>query len=456
MKTIPAPLQAHYDSGQTTLCYLLKIVPLQGAAFGVTSLDVDVDYDDGGGELTYSAVTGANVSAIESSSTLAVNNAEAMLLIDTDLTQADINAGVLDYAKFYLYRINWANKSDGHELRQAGRTGQVRAHNELAGIIELRGLAQQLKQNYIDQYSLPCRARFGSALGEELFPCLFDASTLWQTLGVGAVGTETDREFTADGTPAATGPNGALPFVVATLKFLTGANAGLTVETETVAGAAITLRFPTPYAIEIGDSFQIRPDCEKRFAEDCVALFDNGLNFRGEPWIPLTEEAPGQSPGAYVKGLGAPPSTPDPIPDPSPVPPDPAPDISGAVTWESVFGRGFGEQVVADVTRVIPYNGLAIWFQVPDTSDSVEVIFDMIEVTGGINSTLTGSVNTGVLDFSSPVVSTLGLSGNITGGINKAGLDRILVPGNIYIFNCRNNEPNDPNTARLRVSYVVD
>jgi uncharacterized phage protein (TIGR02218 family) len=303
---IPTALQTHLDTKATTICFLLKIVPQNASAFGVTSLDKDVDYDDGNGSMTYSSVTGVNMSAVEASAGLGVDNAEGLLLVSTDFTQQDINAGVLDYADYYLYRINWDDHSQGHYLIQSGRTGIAKTHDTRSGLIELRGLAQQLKQNFVDLYSLTCRARFGSQVGEELFPCMFDTTSLWSNGTITGVGTEADREFTASIAPAATGPNGALPFNVAIITFLTGNNAGLTVETETVSGTSITLRFQSSYNMEIGDTYKIRPDCAKRYAEDCVALFDNGLFFRGEPWIPLTEEAQSQTPGANVPGFGAP------------------------------------------------------------------------------------------------------------------------------------------------------
>ncbi len=294
-KTVPAALQTHLDTQQTTLAYLLKITPVVGSAFGVTSLDQDIDYDDGGGSLTYSSATGMNQSSVENSAELSVNNSEAMLLIGTDLSKADIAGGVLDYASFVVYRINWSDLSNGHYLVQSGKVGAVRSQDNLSGVIELRSTQQELKQNFIDLYSLGCRASFGSQPGEEKFPCNFDAAALLQNDVVASIGTETDREFTTTDTPAATGPNGALTFETALVIFLTGANAGLTVETETVVGKDITLRFNAAYAIEVGDTFQIRPDCRKRYAEDCIAAYANGENFRGEPLIPLTEENAGQS-----------------------------------------------------------------------------------------------------------------------------------------------------------------
>lgn len=451
MKSIPSALQTHRNTLQTTQCFLLKIVPQNTNTFGITNLDQAITYDDGGGDLVYTP--GMDLSSLESSSTLSVNNAEATILTGDDFSPARIRSGVFDYARFYLYRINWSDTSQGHSLEQSGTTGIVRTQNDLAGIMELRSLAQQLKQNYNDLYSLSCRARFGSQPSDGYFTCGFDASSLLQALTVSAVGTETDREFTASGTPSASGPNGALPFDVAQITFTSGANNGLTVETEYVSGTSIALRFPAPYAIEVGDTFNIRPDCQKRYAEDCIALYDNHLNFRGEPWIPVTEEAPGQFPGASRSGLGSSGGTPDPV-NPPPTTPDPAPDISGAVTWESWFGKPFGSPL-CDATRVIPYGGIAIWFQVPITSDVVGVSFASVEVTGGITTTVTGTVNTGVLDFSTPPKYSWGIGGGITGGINNPGQDIDLVPGNIYIFNIKNDSPNEPNWRRLQVHYNV-
>jgi len=435
MTTVPSLLQTHMDTQTTTMCFLLKIVPQKVAAFGVTSLDVDITYNDGGGSVTYLANPGLNQSSVESSADLGVNNSEAMLLLTSPFTDQQITAGVLDYAKFFIYRINWKEPSEGHMLIQSGRTGAIRTDDELAGIIELRGIPQQLKQNFTDLYSLSCRARFGSLVGDELFPCLFDATTLWGNGSIDTVGTEADREFTANATPTATGPNGALPFGVSIIEFLTGPNAGLIVETETVVGTAITLRFPAPYNMTGGDTYRIRPDCEKRFAEDCVALFSNGLNFRGEPWIPITEEASSQTPGANIPGVGS----------------LPIANTAGSVSWESWFGAPFLSGFV-DVTKAIPDAGKAVLFTVPVTEIAYLVLFSNVSVTA-VAGTRTGAVNKAVLDFSTPPTHVWGTGQGISGGVNYPGQDIDLIPGSSYILNFRNdNPPVSNNLIRMQVT----
>jgi hypothetical protein len=49
-----------------------------------------------------------------------------------------------------------------------------------------------------------------------------------------------------------------------------------------------------PYAISIGDEFEIVPGCNKLFKTapgeylgDCIIKFDNGINFPGHPEVPM-------------------------------------------------------------------------------------------------------------------------------------------------------------------------
>jgi uncharacterized phage protein (TIGR02218 family) len=44
-----------------------------------------------------------------------------------------------------------------------------------------------------------------------------------------------------------------------------------------------------PFAIAIGDLFAVTMGCDRRLAT-CKARFDNVVNFRGEPYLPGTDE----------------------------------------------------------------------------------------------------------------------------------------------------------------------
>lgn len=301
-RAIPVNLQADLDQYGTTLAFLLKIVAKDGTVIAVTSHDQNLDYDDGGGSVSYLSAIGLEQAAVESSAFLDVDNTDAKMLIvpSTGFTEEAINAGVLDFADFWVYRVNWSNLANGHYLVLKGSTGAVRSMDGLAGVVELRGLSQRAKQTAgVQLYSRTCRATFGSQEGDEKYPCFFDASSLWSSDSVLSVDVdEPDRIFTATTTPSATGPNGALPFVPGLVRFTSGQNAGLEVEIEEVVGDEIRLRFQTPYSIAASDGYDIRPDCAKRFIEDCIGLYDWGIWFRGEPWITAGDEASQVTPGA--------------------------------------------------------------------------------------------------------------------------------------------------------------
>jgi uncharacterized phage protein (TIGR02218 family) len=303
VRTIPLALNNHIKGGRTTLCYLLKIVAKDFTTLAVTNLDQNVKYDDGGGELAYLSALGYEASPREYRASVDVDNSDAKILIvqASGFTEEKINAGLLDYAKYWVYRINYLTPSQGHWVVQHGTTGQVKAVDGLVGLVELRGMSQQLKQSFVELSSISCRAEFGSLSADGAkFACNFDTTSIWDTANtIASVDTEEpNRIFTASAALSATGPNGALDFVPGIVKFTSGQNAGLNVEIEEVVGNQITLRFPTPYDIDTSDVFDARPDCGKRWEEDCKQRFDNVPWFRGEPFARPGSEASAQTPGA--------------------------------------------------------------------------------------------------------------------------------------------------------------
>lgn len=77
-------------------------------------------------------------------------------------------------------------------------------------------------------------------------------------------------------------------FTSSLIKWLTGANAGRKNVIRTWNGTTkvAKLYFHEPNEIQVGDRFQYVLPCHKRFNEDCVFLYDNGINFRGFPHLP--------------------------------------------------------------------------------------------------------------------------------------------------------------------------
>lgn len=297
-RVIPIAIADHIATGSTSICLIIRIIPAQPGfdEFGITTLDVDVKYDDGDGALLYLAAVGSEPSTLQSSSDLSVAGGETkqlMPVFDTPITEEQLQAGACDYAEFIAYLINYNDLTSGnHIILQTGTLGRnTVTESGLSWTAELRGLAQALKQSITEKYSLTCRAVFGSTVpnAQSRYPCNFDITTLWETGTVLGVGIDTSQTFSTSGlTPLYGGQPGAV-------EWLTGDNAGRTDETETfgvVPGPSmipqeIGLTFGTAFAIQIGDTFRFRDDCPKT-PTACKAR-DNYQWYRGEPSIPVAD-----------------------------------------------------------------------------------------------------------------------------------------------------------------------
>lgn len=311
---VPPALQEHLDTGTTTTTLLLKITP-QSPSYppvGVTALDRDVPYDDGEGdsEVVYHAAVGMVPAEIRQSLSMSVDNTEFQHLLaeyPLALTEEDVVAGVYDFADFRLMLVNYEDLSMGHAELMTGQLGQMRVENGMAFWTEQTSLVKQLNQSIVERDSLTCRATFGSqAIGTpdaevtQRFPCGFDASTLWVSGTVTGVGLETSRTFTA----AALGLDDG-ECVPGMLRWTSGRNAGRSYEVEAQdAAGVVSLGFETMFPVEVGDEFDIRPDCTKwrdghngckhHFGADWV------LHYRGEPDIPVSDADAINTPGATI------------------------------------------------------------------------------------------------------------------------------------------------------------
>jgi len=305
-KNIPAQLLSDMRQGETTLCGLIRIDPVQPGvpSYGAALLDVPVAYDDGISELVYQAMIGGQPSTLVFGSDLAVDGGEATSLLpefDVPVSEADIVAGAYDFARFTLYKVNYRNLAAGHEVVAHGTLGRFTVNDDgLSFTKELRGLTQKLKQSLTEKWSLGCRATFGSQPGgPDRFPCMYDTDPLWQEAVVESVGLENTRTLITSGL---TPPFGGAPGM---LRWLTGRNAGRTYEVEDFTDAAgvqtIGLAFNTMFPIQVGDEFEHRDDCPKT-PEACKAR-NNWQWYRGESKIPVSDAGQIAVPGASA-GIG--------------------------------------------------------------------------------------------------------------------------------------------------------
>lgn len=325
-RTVPPDLLAHFLARTTSLTVLIRVESRYPGhpPFGICKLDRDVVYDDGDGELTYAAAIGMNPAQLQSQSSMEVGNSQFQHLLpqfSVDVDEALIRGGVYDYAWYTVYIVNYEDLSQGHWIPPAGfgQVGRLTVDDRgLSFKMELTDLSKLLKQSIVENYSLVCRAIFGSqpigtgpdssgdVVVEQRYPCGFDASTLWTaTKTVTSVGLENTRTFTASGLGLA--DNFAVPGMV---EWLTGDNAGRQemVEAQSAAGVVST-KFEMGFPIQAGDTFRIRPDCTKwkDGPNGCKAHFGEPewkLHYRGEPLIKVGDADANATPGATI-GTGA-------------------------------------------------------------------------------------------------------------------------------------------------------
>lgn len=274
MKTLPAGLQAHLDTGATTLAWCWRLTRADGTTYGFTDHDADLYFD----ATTFEAATGFTGTDLRSSLGLAVDNVDVTGALSSDrLNEGDLAGGLFDDARVEIWRVNWASP-DQRVLMMSGSVGEVR-RGQTAFTAELRSLAHYLNQEKGRVYQYACDATLGDAR------CGVDiAGPACRAIGT-VTTADTDFLFTASGLDgfAAHWCTGGL------VTWQSGGNAGRAMEVKRHAvmgsGAEIELWRSMAAPISGGDVFAITAGCDKTFAT-CRAKFSNGLNFRGFPRIP--------------------------------------------------------------------------------------------------------------------------------------------------------------------------
>jgi uncharacterized phage protein (TIGR02218 family) len=274
MKSLAPNLQAHLDSGTTTLAWCWRLTRADGVSFGFTDHDQALNFED----TAFEPESGLTASEIRTGSDLSVDAQDAEGALTSErISEADILAGLWDAAEVEVWRVNWADP-DQRVLMRRGAIGEIR-RGQTAFIAEIRSLAHILGQTVGRMFQGSCDADLGDAR------CRIDLEDPAFT-GSGAVLEHLrDRVFRAAGL-------GAFDlgwFAFGTVEWDSGENAGRRIEVlshEVMDGVAILTLLEAPvWPIATGDTFTARAGCDKRI-ETCAAKFANSANFRGFPHIP--------------------------------------------------------------------------------------------------------------------------------------------------------------------------
>jgi uncharacterized phage protein (TIGR02218 family) len=274
MKPISPALQAHLDTGTTTLAWCWRLARRDGAVFGFTDHDAALEFDG----TAFEPEAGLTASELRHGSELAVDAQDAEGALTSDrITESDISAGLWDGAEVEVWRVNWSNPSQRVLLRR-GAIGQIR-RGRLAFVAEMRSLAHVLGQTVGRVFQATCDA----SLGDDR--CRVDLEApAFRGEGV-VVDVLRDRAFLVSNLWAFE----AGLFALGAVEWTSGANFGLRFEVAqhdmVEASVLLTLMQAPVRPVAVGDAFAVRAGCDKRL-ETCVGRFANALNFRGFPHIP--------------------------------------------------------------------------------------------------------------------------------------------------------------------------
>ncbi len=274
MRVLPPGLQAHLDSGATTLCHCWKLETRGGDVMGFTDHDRDLSFDGS----SFEAQAGFMATEIESSLGLSVDNLEASGALSSErLNEARLLAGDFDNAEITVWLVNWQDVSQRSLVRR-GNLGEI-TRGKTAFSAELRGMAHALNQPRGRIFQYGCDAMVGDAR------CGVDLESPAYSVEADVIQVEDNRRLLISG--AESFEEGW--FARGTLEFISGANTGRKAEIKLhrlqQSGVLIELWQPMAMAVEAGDSVMLRAGCDKQFST-CKAKFSNSMNFRGFPQIP--------------------------------------------------------------------------------------------------------------------------------------------------------------------------
>lgn len=258
------------------------ITRTDGVVYGFTTLDVPVLCR---GVMCYPCDSLMATAAEHSTMLGTAGDMEATGIIsDSGISAEDIQAGLFDRATIEVWNQPWDNVNDEIPFRiAAGTLGSVTfGLNQYT--FQVRTDAAKLKQTaLLETYTPGCRYQFGNQRDSR---CPVDLTTITVSGAVDATvvansSTMSTRRAFIDSTRA------EAPgfFNFGRLTWLTGDNAGYSSEVKSSDGSTIVLWDTMPNIIQIGDTYDIHPGCDK--TKNGHLLYNADMvDFGGFPDVP--------------------------------------------------------------------------------------------------------------------------------------------------------------------------
>ena len=266
-------LSKHLAGGTATVCRVWIVRRTDEVVLGFTDHDQTLVVEG----VECLAASGMTAGALQATSGLAVDNAEAQGALSHDTIRAeDLRAGLWDAAEVTTYLVNWTDPTV-HEIQFRGSLGEI-SWGEGTFSAELRGLAEALNTTRGRVYQARCDAVLGDSRCRRDLGPLFAVES--EVLAVDAdqkLRFPVLREYAPKW------------FERGRLIVLSGKAKGASerIKVDRIDGDARQIDLWTSLRrnLVVGDRVRLEAGCDKRM-ETCRLKFDNLLNFRGFPGIP--------------------------------------------------------------------------------------------------------------------------------------------------------------------------
>lgn len=272
---ISVALKAHYALGKTTLARCWKATLTNGTVVTATAHDRNIVFDS----LTYLSTAAYTPSDVASGADMSPDNLELEgFLASPHIVASDVQTGLWDYAAVEDFEVNYADLTMGRNLIRSGTLGEV-STGLAAFRAEMRGLMQAYSRRIVRLTQATCDADLGDArCGVDLVGGSPATFTVTGTIDL----VTSNRQFTDAARTEALDW-----FTGGKITFTSGLNNGLSMEVKSsTAAGVIKLQELMPFDIVVGDTYSMHAGCAKRYTEDCIGKFSNGVNFRGFPHLP--------------------------------------------------------------------------------------------------------------------------------------------------------------------------
>ena len=180
MKDVSVALKAHLALPTQTMCTLWRVDLTNGLSNGFTDHDADVLVSGWAAPHNilnglYYASSGFSAKAYATSDALNVDTTEIDSVLSS-ITEDDLRLGLYDFAKVYVFEVNWADVSMGPLYKRVGWLGEVSVGRSMFRA-EFRGLMQLYTRTLVELTSPMCRAKLGDArCGKDLTAFTFSGS----------------------------------------------------------------------------------------------------------------------------------------------------------------------------------------------------------------------------------------------------------------------------------------